>query len=865
MYFSEVKVVLTQFPTALLHQGPLRLLFLALCVLGWTLHDFVSTANAGLVPLEHRRSCDQDAIGQELLDGRLRLDGAMEQGDWRTARRTIEELLPLIEASMPDVPVVPDATDAADVPQDEPLKLSRDCVTDTLHVIAKLFVNLSMTEPAEAATQAAINYVQSMHFDGPDETDIANQRKGAAAFRRMLQMVQQLDASEAAGSAKRMSVWHELTKKPLRFTTQAASPAECGSHNDGKVRALLVGKAKVLTFDLNGPQNDVQLIRTTLEQRGVDPRDIVLLEDDEAQRGDVVSAMQKTVEQTQCSDFVLFYYSGGGAGVTNLPGLRSVLLLGHAGLVRPNNDAVLWGHEISEFITAINNRKASVVVFLDMNEASGLDVGIHQQLAGSKPDENWTGETVEFQKLLRTAGIDVSVTPLTEGNGDYAIFYAAKPGETVPEGLPFQDDTSDGPKNYGIFTYAFATALQSLERPTIRQLTRALAASFAKLSVGHAMTPVFETSDPDMEFLGTGRPGDLGVEIMEPKALRGAMVIESEEEVFTLIGRLTNPKEARVLTVNNEQVDFDESGRFEAVITLVAGENRITIGTTNARDRYQKKTISFTYKGNLKRFIAQGTRYALVIGNEDYIDDDVFPDLSTPHEDAEAVANLLSEKFGFRTEIEVSGKRHPLVLKDAGRDDINKALTLLRRGLTKHDVLMIYYAGHGEIIEETGDAFWVPVDGRHDEDTSWLSSDDLRRALKRMKARSVLIVADSCFAGGMDRSPRELKYFDPSNRERALKKAAELQSRVFMTSGGEEPVQDVDRLDAGHSPFAGAFLRGLTTIEHDVFSTRELFDLVYNYVYGNNPQEPQFKQLRDSGHLGGDFVFTRVTSTTGGN
>ena len=843
----------------------MHLLIPAFCLLVWILPALTNRAEAGLRPVNQVRTCTQDAIGQELLDGRLRLESAMEAGDWRTARRAIDELLPLIEASMPDAPVVSYRPEDAGDPQNEPEKLSRYCVTETLHVIGKLFVSLSMTGPADAAAQAATNYARFLPSGSLDDADTVKQRRSAAEFNRLLQMVQQLDAGEASKAVEQMSVWHELTKSPLRFTTDAASPHECSPSRDGKVRALIVGKAKVLTFNLNGPQNDVRLIQTTLEQRGVDPQDIVLLEDDHAQRGDVIAAMRKLAEQTQCSDFVLFYYSGGGAGVTNLPGLRSVLLLGYAGLEKPNNEAVLWGHEISEFITAINNRKASVVVFLDMNEASGLDVGIHQQLAGSKPDENWTGETVEFQKLLRTAGIDVSVTPLIEGNGDYAIFYAAKPGETVPEGLPFQDDASDGLKNYGIFTYAFATALQSLERPTIRQLTRALAASFAKLSVGYAMTPVFETSDPDMEFLGTGRPGDLGVEILEPKALRGAMVIESDDESFTLIGRLTRPKEARVLTVNNEQIDYDESGRFEAVVSLVPGDNQITIGTTNSRDRYQKKTILFTYKGNLKRFIAQGTRYALVIGNEDYIADDVFPDLSTPHEDAEAVANLLSGKFGFKTEIEVSGTRHPLVLKDAGRDDINKALTLLRRGLTKHDVLMIYYAGHGEIIEETGDAFWVPVDGRHDEDTSWLSSDDLRRALKRMKARSVLIVADSCFAGGMDRSPRELKYFDPANRERALKKAAELQSRVFMTSGGEEPVQDVDRLDAGHSPFAGAFLRGLSTIEHDVFSTRELFDLIYNYVYGNNPQEPQFKQLRDSGHLGGDFVFTRLTSATSGN
>ena len=829
------------------------------CLLAASLHFLEHQANAGIGRII--QNCDLDAIGQETLDVKLRLETAIELGDWRAARSTVDELLPLIEASMPETPTLSALSETATVHTDAPQKLSRICVPDALQLLGKLFNNLSLTELRNTAAEAATRYVRTIAARGPSEGAIANQRASVAAFGRLVRQIKQLDKTAEAQAFENVSVWHELTAPPLNFRDESDRTHRCGDAAGGKVRALIIGKAKVLTFDLNGPQNDVRLMETTLKQRGVDPENLVVLEDDEAQRNHVVAAMRDIVEKTECSDFVLFYYSGGGAGITDLPGLRSVLLLGHAGLEKPNNEAVLWGHEISEFITAINNRQASVVIVLDTNEAAGLDVGIHQQLAGSKSKDNWTGETVDFQRLLHSGGIDVSVTPLTDGHGDYAVFYGAKPGETVPEGISFRATPSDEATKYGVFTYAFATALQSLKNPTIRSLTRKLSQSFSKLAGSHKMTPVFETSNPDMVFLGTGRAGELDVEILEPKALRGAMVIETAEESFTLIGRLSQPKNARVLTVNNEQVDFDPTGRFEAKVALVPGDNQISIGTTNAHDRYQKKTISFTYKGNLKRFTAQGTRYALVIGNEDYVADDAFPDLTTPHEDAEAVARILSERFGFKTEIEASGQMHPLFLKDASRDQISRALTLLRRNLTKHDVLMIYYAGHGEILEDTGDAFWVPVDGRDDEESSWVSADDLRRALKRMKARSVLIVADSCFSGAMTRAPRELNYFDPGNRERALKKAAELQSRVFITSGGEEPVQDVDRLNAGHSPFAGAFLHGLRSMEHDVFSTRELFDVVYGYVYGNNPQEPQFQQLKDSGHLGGDFVFTRATAS----
>ena len=822
------------------------------------IHNREQPANAGLIVAADVQHCDADTIGQETQAANLRLAAAMELGDWRMARRTVDELLPLIGNSMPAEPIQATKEGEETGPTEAPEKLLRSCVPDALLRLKGLFATLELESLRDAADEAASHYVRSVPATGATEAARSAQRKSAAAFDRLIKLVASLDKEAETQARETISVWHELTSSPLVFETTGTERPPCTEASTRKVRALVIGKAKLLTFNLNGPQNDVQLMKTSLLQRGVAEEDITVLMDDEAQRDEVVGALRGLVEKTACGDFVLFFYSGGGGPATNLAGLRSILLLGRAGMKEPNNEAVLWGHEISEFITAIANRRASVVVVLDMNEASGLDIGIHQQLAGSVTTDNWTGETVDFSRLLHTGHIESTASRLAPGHGDYAVFYGAKPGQVVPDGIPFQNGTAGDATNYGIFSYAFATALQSLERPTVRALAREIAQSFSKLAGGRQITPVFETSNPNMVFLGTGRAGELDVEILEPKALRGGFVIETEEESFTLLGRLEQPETVRVLTVNNEQVSFDASGRFEVRITLQPGGNEITIATTDAFDRYLKKTITFDYKGNLKRFTAQGMRYALVIGNEDYEEDNAFPDLTTPHEDAEEVARVLSTQFGFKTEIEVSGKPHSLLLKDASRNDINRSLNLLRRNLTKYDVLIIYYAGHGEILEETGDAFWVPVDGRHDEDTSWLAADDLRRALKRMKARSVLIVADSCFSGAMSRAPRELRYFDPENRERALKKAAELQSRVFMTSGGEEPVQDVDRLDSGHSPFAGAFLHGLRTMAHDVFSTRELFDVVYGYVYGNNPQEPQFRQLKDSGHLGGDFVFTRV-------
>jgi hypothetical protein len=856
-----------------------------LCILLWA--SAAGVAKAGLA--RSVQACSEDTVGTALLEAKTGLDKAMRFGDWRAARRYVDDLLPLIDTSMPLIPnlVQRDAVEDADTRVVEllPDRISRHCVPEALRALQGFFTALALTDLSAEAEQAANEYVVSLSSSPPSEADIAAQKKSVAVFSKLTRDIRVLDEVSPNEATKQISVWHEISGPRLDLEDDGAAAPGCAAAASGGFRALLIGKSNYRGQPLDGPQNDIRLIETSLQEKGVKDADLIVLKEDAVSRSAVVASMKQMVAEAECTDFVLFYYSAASLKYAALkrrdtPGLRTVLVVDKSLENNLANEDVIWGHEISQFVTAIRNKGASIMLVLDTAYAEGLDIGAYQELAARANVTEWSGQAIDTKELMqeRQQGqIAFSPTPLNAERGDFALFYGARADQDVLDGIPFQDRQTDKETRYGIFSYAFATALQSLDDPTIRGVALRIAESFPKLSepaaqapgasVAHAaVTPVFEASNPEMVFLGGGTVGELGVEILAPEALRGAMVYDTPEQNLTLIARLMQPQLTRVLTVNNEQVRFDDQGHFEATIKLQPGKNTITIGTTDAHDRYRKKTVTFTYEGDLERFTAQGERYALVIGNQDYADDDTFPDLRTPHKDAAEVVAVLGNDFGFKTEIEVSGEMHSLHLEDATGAEINAALSVLRRNLTKHDVLLIYYAGHGVILEDTGDAFWVPTDGLHDEDATWLSADRLRRTVKRMKARSVLIVADSCFSGAMTRAPKELEYFDPESRERALKKAAELQSRVFMTSGGEEPVQDEDRLVAGHSPFAGAFLRGLRAMNYDVFSTRELFNAVYDYVSGNTPQEPQFQQLKDSGHLGGDFVFTRkVAESTSNN
>ena len=81
-----------------------------------------------------------------------------------------------------------------------------------------------------------------------------------------------------------------------------------------------------------------------------------------------------------------------------------------------------------------------------------------------------------------------------------------------------------------------------------------------------------------------------------------------------------------------------------------------------------------------------------------------------------------------------------------------------------------------------------------------------------------------------------------------------------MASGGNEPVSDSG--GGRHSVFAAALLRGLREMKEPVFTAEELFrDYILEWVTGRSEQKPEYNQVRNSGHEGGDFIFVRRPST----
>jgi hypothetical protein len=239
--------------------------------------------------------------------------------------------------------------------------------------------------------------------------------------------------------------------------------------------------------------------------------------------------------------------------------------------------------------------------------------------------------------------------------------------------------------------------------------------------------------------------------------------------------------------------------------------------------------------------------YALVVGINQY--KPPLPNLKTAVNDAQTIARVLSESYGFQVKL--------LVNSNATRSNILNAMSEYRRSLRENDSLLIYYAGHGYLDREADKAYWLPADAEARTTSNWIISDELTTDIRVQPARHVLIVSDSCYSGGLSRDPGiQLR---PDDKQVFLSKMLSRKSRDVMASGGIEPVSDSGA--NGHSVFANAFLGALSEMAADMFAATDLFyGFVQPRVAGKSSQIPQYALIRNSNDESGDFVFVRNKS-----
>jgi uncharacterized caspase-like protein len=241
-------------------------------------------------------------------------------------------------------------------------------------------------------------------------------------------------------------------------------------------------------------------------------------------------------------------------------------------------------------------------------------------------------------------------------------------------------------------------------------------------------------------------------------------------------------------------------------------------------------------------------KVAVVIGVDRY-EDGTIPTLANAVGDARAIGKVFESQMGYET----------VVLENATKKSVVAALNRLALELGPKDSVVVYYAGHGEVVESTKLGYWQLADSDAKRPQTWLSNADIGRILAQFEAPQVALISDSCYSGSLVTDQRIRAAVGAVDPEQMLSR----KSVVVMTSGGNEPVADAGK--QGHSPFAWSLMNNLRQLSAWQ-PGGNVFERVRFAVARELPQRPQYGAFAAAGHQsGGDYLFEQRQLEQGPN
>ena len=353
------------------------------------------------------------------------------------------------------------------------------------------------------------------------------------------------------------------------------------------------------------------------------------------------------------------------------------------------------------------------------------------------------------------------------------------------------------------------------------------------------------------------------IQLVNPQliSMRGISVVNVRPGTKTreIVGSINAPAGLQTLSIDGQQQTINDKGLFRVLLPVTAKRKSVKIIAVDTQGKRAEIEFELVESTKAKPVTvaaptakatevsgAFGNFHAIVIGNNNYTQ---YPQLKTAVNDAKSVAEVLSNKYGFKT----------TTLINANRFMILATLNRLSKILDENDNLLVYYAGHGELAANKDIGYWLPVDAARNDKRKWIPNSAISDVISAIPAKRVLVVADSCYSGSLTRSSLAQLDTDVSEVERLtwLRAMAKSRARLALTSGGLKPVADIG--GGEHSLFANALL-GILEDNSDILEGQRLYQQVFAQVAMgaenlNIEQEPLYAPIRHAGHESGEFFF----------
>jgi tetratricopeptide (TPR) repeat protein len=329
------------------------------------------------------------------------------------------------------------------------------------------------------------------------------------------------------------------------------------------------------------------------------------------------------------------------------------------------------------------------------------------------------------------------------------------------------------------------------------------------------------------------------ISILAPYASdNGEIYLDTDNTSLYIEGTITDESTVKSILIDGVAASFtlDElNPRFSATIN-VANKSKFSVTAVDSYGNDTTQSFVLNREGiSLLEANPMGRTWVVFVENSNY---ETFPSLDGPSKDVTLMRSALA-----RYDVHKIIHKQDMTKKEMERFFSIELRDLLRSN--KVNALLVWYAGHGKFINETG--YWIPVDAKRDDEFTYYNLNALRASLQSYSSYIThnLVITDACESGPtFYQAMREIPKERNCNDWEAVRFKS---SQVFSSAGYE--------LAVDNSQFTKTFANTLANNPDACISIESIVNKVTLAVSQNNQQKPRFGKIVGLEDEDGTFFF----------
>ncbi len=331
------------------------------------------------------------------------------------------------------------------------------------------------------------------------------------------------------------------------------------------------------------------------------------------------------------------------------------------------------------------------------------------------------------------------------------------------------------------------------------------------------------------------------VRLLAPYASdNGEIYLDSNDPDIYVEGRIKDESLIKMIQIEGANAAFvttEKNPKFSATISI-ANKNKIRVKAIDIYGNEVNQEYTLNREGaTISANNPMGKTWVIFIENSKY---QSFASLDGPTKDVRMMKGAFAKY-----------KIHNVIhKKNLSKEQLERFFSIELRDLVrsnKVNSLLVWYAGHGKFINETG--YWIPTNAKRDDEFTYFNINSLKAGMQSYSRyiTHTLVVTDACESG-----PSFYQAMRATEKERRCDdwQATKFKSSQVFSSAGYELASD-------NSQFTKTFSSALTLNPNSCIPIDKIVTKVKAAVKKNNSQEPKFGKIAGLEDEDGTFFFIK--------